>query len=291
MREFETHILEYSGKIEGTPVSSVYQACDPRTSRQYLIARVLPDGGVSDQSRNITLMFEDLNLLFQHPHQGIGKVVNYGYDEDGPYYMRNYFNRSISRKSFGSEVFNGEQFCSIAYSVLSGLGHAHDLGVYHRRIDPDAISLIETQSKKPTAFLMRFGLRHIWSRNTFLNAEEDLGNEVGNIYFAAPELLRGEAGDHRADLYSLGCVFFYLLARYYPVQQRSYSQVIDSHLAGRVIPLSKGRPDLPSFLSRWMERLVAVDPEERHQSAWEAIEALEIAVKEYRASKGEGKSF
>ncbi len=274
MNVFDTEVLEYNGKVEASEIASVYQVTDPKTNHRYLISRVLPGGDLADQKINLSLMFHDLSLIHEKPHPGIEKVVAFGNDADGPYYVREYFDRTLSRNIFGEKVFTEQQFRSIAKSVLSGLQHAHDLGIQHRRIDPDAFSLVDSDSKFPSAFLMRFGLRYIWDREVFFQ-EGGVDQEVGNVYFAAPELLRGEKIDFRSDLYSLGCVLFYLVTGYYSIYEKGYANVVRCHLEGKVESLARARPDLSRELSQWMGQLMAVNISERFQSAQEAIIALD----------------
>jgi hypothetical protein len=98
---------------------------------------------------------------------------------------------------------------------------------------------------------------------------------TGSIYFLSPEQLHCQPIDHRTDLYSLGCVFYRALTLRNPFDGAGVPAVISSHLQHDFIPLAEYRPDLPSELTAWVERLFSFSPDDRPASAAAALADLE----------------
>ena len=96
----------------------------------------------------------------------------------------------------------------------------------------------------------------------------DHGDSIfGSIYFMAPEQFERAALDSRTDLYSLGAIFYYALTGHLPFQGDS---AVSEH---RVVPLGLRRPDLPGWMSGWIETLFARKMDARFPNAQAALEA------------------
>lgn len=104
-----------------------------------------------------------------------------------------------------------EQALDVVAQICSALQHAHELGYVHRDIKPANVFLMTDGRVK----VGDFGLAKLLSPAGAEDSEVDLtmtGQAVGTVDYIAPEVLRGEGDvDHRADLYSLGVMFYELL--------------------------------------------------------------------------------
>jgi serine/threonine-protein kinase len=135
--------------------------------------------------------------------------------------------------------------CAFARQVAAGLQHAHEKGMAHRDIKPANLLVARPTPAAPLAVkIADFGIPKAVRGD-----------------FAAPELLAGESADHRADLYSLGCVFYFLLTGRSPREGR----VAVEHL----------RPDVPIEVAAIIRRLLAREPAARFASAAELIAQLD----------------
>lgn len=139
--------------------------------------------------------------------------------------------------------------CEFVRQIATGLEHAHERGMPHRDLKPANLLLARpTPSALPVVKIADFGLPKA-------SAEGE---------FAAPEVLSGRArrADHRADLYSLGRVFYFLL----------------TGRAGRETPpLGQLRPDVPPAVTAIVQRLLAANPNDRFASATELLQHLGAA--------------
>jgi serine/threonine-protein kinase len=151
----------------------------------------------------------------------------------------------------------------IASQVASALDAAHAAGLIHRDVKPGNI-LLAGDPREPFAYLSDFGV----SRRVALpNDLTQPGSSVGTPYYTAPEQELGRPVDHRADVYSLGCVLFETLTGSRPYTGDSLTAVALAHVQNRVPSARRLNPALPSAIDRVLEKALAKDPRERFQSA------------------------
>ena len=154
--------------------------------------------------------------------------------------------------SQAAHELNANQALQIFFDVAEALAHAHRQGVIHRDIKPDNILITEDNR----AVVIDWGL-----------ADAGQPRQVcGSPYYAAPEQLEGQVADQRADVYSLGVVLYFMLARQLP-----FARMVRDFLAFRrerggisLIPLSVRRPQLPRHLSKVRSRAMAFQPAGRY---------------------------
>ena len=155
----------------------------------------------------------------------------------------------------------------IISKVLSGLDHAHSLGILHRDIKPANI-LISDQS---TVKITDFGIARALGSERLTR---DL-RVVGTPEYLAPERVKGEEGDLRSDLYAVGVVLYELLAGRLPFEHNSDFELMRAHLERAPLPLRTGAPSLPPALEAIVNRALAKRPEDRFANAREMRDALE----------------
>jgi hypothetical protein len=100
----------------------------------------------------------------------------------------------------------------------------------------------------------------------------------GTPHFIAPEQARGEAPDHRSDLYSLGATVWRLLAGRTPFQGTSTRDILRAAFTETPPPLRTLAPDCPAGLAALVERMLAKDPRQRPQSAAAVLQELDALV-------------
>ncbi|MBK8996263.1 MAG: protein kinase [Myxococcales bacterium] len=161
--------------------------------------------------------------------------------------------------------------------VAMGLRDALAVGIVHRDIKPNNLLLDASGQVR----IADFGVaRHL---NPNRDAELTLtGRFVGTPLYMAPEQVRGEPVDHRADMYSLGCTFYHLLAGEPPFRGASVGEIVGRQLCEKARPLAEVAPKVPRALAEVIERLLEKEPGRRFES-WEAVlTALEAAKKPAR---------
>lgn len=169
-----------------------------------------------------------------------------------------------------------EEAAHVISEVAEGLEYAHSRGVVHRDVKPANILLTEDRRVKLTDFgIARFGTS---------NLTHD-GQLLGTPNYMAPEQIRGEAADHRADVFSLGVVLYEMLTGEKPFQGDNVTVVTHRIAYEEFIPPDRHGPEVPAPIERVLERALAKDPDERFPSVAEMAKALAGAVHEARSQE------
>jgi len=156
----------------------------------------------------------------------------------------------------------------LSAQIAQGLAAAHAQGVIHRDVKPANVMLHEGATR---VRLMDFGLARVAFDNADLTSHD---HAVGTPAYMAPEQIRGNSIDARADLFSLGCVMYCMVAGHSPFHGRNHAETIH-----KIIDLVPARlhdidPAVPHVLSEMVEKLLAKNPDERYQSAFEVADVL-----------------
>jgi serine/threonine-protein kinase len=156
---------------------------------------------------------------------------------------------------------------AVADQVCAGLDAAHTAGLVHRDLKPANIML---SASTGAAKIVDFGI--VWvERESRLTRD---GDHVGTLRYAAPEQLETGAVDGRADLYSLGCVLYELLAGRSPYRAETPADWISAHLSAVPTPLRSVRPEVPEGLAALIHQMLAKEPAKRPANAAAARAAL-----------------
>ena len=155
----------------------------------------------------------------------------------------------------------------IGMQAAHGLAAAHDQGLVHRDVKPSNI-LLENGVERVK--LSDFGL----ARAVDDASQTQSGVVAGTPQYMSPEQARGEAVDHRSDLFSLGSVMYFMCTGHPPFRADSTPAVLRRVCDDRPRPLREVNPDVPDWLAEVIDRLLAKEAGERFASATEVAEVL-----------------
>jgi YVTN family beta-propeller protein len=167
-----------------------------------------------------------------------------------------------------------ERAVTLVGQLGSALDAAHARGLIHRDVKPSN-ALIGTDGDGEHAYLVDFGITQDTASQQRLTATEQL---VGTLDYIAPERIRGEPVDGRADIYALGCVLFECLTGQPPFVRASEASAIYAHLEEQPPRVSDLRPDLPKALDDVVARALAKDRADRWQTGAELRAAAQRAI-------------
>ncbi len=206
----------------------------------------------------------------------------YDADEiDGQYFLAMEF---VDGEDLSSLVRSGGslpvlQACDFIRQAALGLQHAQDEGFVHRDIKPS--NLLVTRGAKPVGGVVKI-LDMGLARPQFDESDSNVsavtqdGTVVGTPDFMAPEQAKNSRTvDHRADLYSLGCTFFYLLTGKPPFPEGTTMEKLLRHQMDPPPAIQALRPDVRPEIAAILTRLLAKKPEDRFQSGAALVEALQ----------------
>jgi serine/threonine protein kinase/WD40 repeat protein len=159
--------------------------------------------------------------------------------------------------------------CDYVRQAALGLQHAHEKGMAHRDIKPHNLMLAKGRVK-----ILDFGLaRFVSGRNT--SGLTALGTVMGTPDYIAPEQATdARQADIRADIYSLGCTLYHLLAGRPPFPKGTPIEKVIAHMEQTPPPLPAFRSGLSDELVAVVERMMAKDPADRFQTPIEVVRAL-----------------
>jgi serine/threonine protein kinase len=157
-----------------------------------------------------------------------------------------------------------------------GLQHAFEAGLVHRDIKPGNLLL----DRQGTVKVLDMGLAcFARERTRSAQAAQGKGDEkrtLGTDDFLAPEqIVNSDDVDIRADIYSLGAAFYFLLTRQPPFPDTTLAwQKLVAHLTRRPKPIRQLRAEVPEKLAAVIEKMMAKNPWERYQTPAAVVEAL-----------------
>lgn len=171
-----------------------------------------------------------------------------------------------------------QDFLTVATQSLRGLAAAHELTLLHCDIKPSNIMV----SSSPGGWKVKvldFGLARLAEVTQARTPDDQERELLGSIYTMAPEQFEENPVDVRTDLYSLGCVLYFVLAGAYPFVGESVEDVVNAHLSHTLIPIGEARPDLHEPLAEWVMKLMEKNPEDRFPNAYDALDELRLILK------------
>ena len=200
---------EITAKLGEGGMGVVYRAKDLHLGRQVAL-KVLPAGFGDDRER--AARFErEARLLASLNHPNIAQI--YGFETSGETHAL--VMELIEGPTLAERLAEGllplEECLSLSIQIVQALAEAHDQGIVHRDLKPQNIKLARGGRIK----VLDFGLARrqapagsILGDATTLTRGTQAGTVLGTVGYMAPEQVRGETVDTRADIFSFGCVLY-----------------------------------------------------------------------------------
>jgi serine/threonine protein kinase/WD40 repeat protein len=186
-----------------------------------------------------------------------------------PYIVMSYVaGRSLQERLDQDGPMSPREIVRVGMQVASGLAAAHAQGLVHRDIKPSNI-LLENGVERVK--ITDFGLARTADDASLMQSVVVFGTPQ----YMSPEQAQDEPVDHRADLFSLGCVMYAMAAGRSPFRAETPMAVLRRVCEDRPRPLRDLNPDVPDWLERIVAKLLAKDPADRFRSADEVAGLLE----------------
>jgi serine/threonine protein kinase len=179
--------------------------------------------------------------------------------------------------------------CSVIRQAALGLQHAFEQGMVHRDIKPHNLMLTPGGQVKILDFGLARLVREAAGPGTEASPDQpatgdgrragggltEVGVLMGTADFIAPEQANDpRRADIRADIYSLGCTFYYLLTGNPPFPEGNALDKLVAHAERMPAPLKELRPEVTAELARAIDKMMAKDPGQRYQTPAEVANAL-----------------
>ncbi len=168
--------------------------------------------------------------------------------------------------------------------IAGALDAAHAAGLVHRDVKPANV-LIDRRRRDDHAYLSDFGLTTALGEIT-ADSGTGPGRIVGTPDYMAPEQVRGEPADGRADVYALGCVLFELLTDRPPYRRDSMFATLVAQVDAPVPSVREATPEVPAAIDDVVKAALAKAPTDRFQSAGDLASAARAAITGARPRNG-----
>ncbi len=165
--------------------------------------------------------------------------------------------------------------CEYIRHAALGLQHANERGMVHRDIKPANLLLTASGLVVKILDMGLARLDHTSAEGESSGTMTQEGTVMGTPDYMAPEqAMESHTVDIRADLYSLGCTFYFLLTGQVPFPGGSLMERLLKHRLNEPKPVNGLRPDVPPGVTRVVRKLMAKKPEDRYQTPAEVATAL-----------------
>jgi streptogramin lyase/tRNA A-37 threonylcarbamoyl transferase component Bud32 len=252
-------------------MSSVYLAHHVRLERRVALKLLAPELADSERFRDRFLRESRLAASIDHPNI----VPIYDADEaDGTLFIAmRYVEGSDLKDVIRAEGrLDAARTAAIIAQIASALDAAHAHGLVHRDVKPGNVLLTPDDH----VYVSDFGLT---KRALSVSGLTATGQLVGTIDYVAPEHIKGEMVDGRADVYSLGCVVVECFTGHVPYPRDLEVGVLWAHVEEPPPSVIGERPDLPAEVDDVVASAMAKDPNARTGTAGEVASALRSALR------------
>ena len=268
--EYEVKSLLGSGGM-----GEVYRARDARLGRDVAI-KVLPSSLSSDSDR-LRRFEQEARAAAALNHPNILAVFQMGTYEGAPYLVSELLEGETLREQIKRGRLSMRKAIDYGVQIAGGLAAAHEKGIVHRDLKPENLFVTKDGRVK----ILDFGLAKLTQpisseqdRPTLTEGTE-AGVVMGTVGYMAPEQVRRQTADHRADIFAFGAILYEMLAGKRAFQKPTSPETMTAILNEDPPGISQVVPNLPPSLQRVVHRCLEKNPEQRFQSASDLAFALD----------------
>ena len=245
----------------------VYRAVDERLERAVALKFLAPAVAGDASAKERFVLEARAAAALDHPN--ICTILEIGETAEGQVFiaMPFYDGDTLKSRIRRGPLPVGEAL-DLAAQIGRGLAAAHQRGIVHRDIKPANVIL----TGDGTAKVVDFGIAKVADA-----ALTRTGAALGTIRYMSPEQARGEAVDHRTDLWSLGVLLYEMLTGTHPFPGADEQAVRSAILGAPHTPLEQERPEIPDPVSAIIDRALLKERDDRYGSAAELLTDLEAA--------------
>jgi serine/threonine protein kinase len=257
-------------------MATLFKATDQRDGRQ--VAIKVPHAEMEADPVLVERFRREQEIGQELDHPGVVKTFD-GEERSRLYMVIEWVNGKLLRAILNEASVHAdgdegrrlpiERATNFALQICDALDTMHKHGIVHRDLKPENIMVGDEDRIK----LIDFGIamREDARRITFV----DMSPTLGTPDYISPEQVKGQRGDQRSDIYSLGVMFYEMLTGEPPFRGPNPLAVMNERLLHDPEPARKLRPEISAELEEILNRALERDPRQRYQTASEMALDLE----------------
>lgn len=256
-------------KIGAGGVGEVWRARHQLLDKVYAVKAIFPHLSRNSGFQDRFLMEAVAMASLDHPN--IVGIHNFFIENERTYLVMSF----IEGESLGDLIEQKDSIpvqdaIEISCNILDALNYAHSKGVIHRDVKPSNI-IIQPDGQ---ACLVDFGIALVLGKPRVTQ----FGKNIGTPEYMSPEQIKAKELDHRADVYSFGCVLYEMLAGNPPfgVQSENLTDfdIMSGHINTSPPSLSASNPDVTNQVEAVVMRALAKNPDYRFDGCQQMAKAL-----------------
>jgi TolB-like protein len=257
-------------------MGEVWRARDEKLDRDVAL-KVLPARLAADADA-LARFEREAKAVAALSHPNILAIYDFGEAQGRHYAVMELLEGQTFRESMAGGPLSAKKAIEYGRQVAEGLAAAHAKGIVHRDLKPENLFVTRDGHVK----ILDFGLARQdvspsdagqTSSPTVARATEP-GVVMGTVGYMAPEQVRGEVADHRADVFAFGAVLYEMLAGRRPFDRATRAETMTAILREDAPRLTTVRSTVPPALEQVVEHCLEKRPEDRFQSARDLAFAL-----------------
>jgi predicted Ser/Thr protein kinase len=263
----------------------VYRARDTRLNRPVAL-KVLPPEFTRDQDRKARFL-QEARAAAAVTHPAIAQIYDVDEGPEGLFLAMELVEGRTVKQLIQARELDLLGSIEIATQVAAGLQKAHEAGIVHRDIKPENIIVTPDGHAK----ILDFGLAKLLEPSGHQAppdgishmetlARTQAGFVLGTLRYMSPEQARGQAVDHRSDVFSLGIVLYEMVTGQLPFSGQTPLDTLHAIAFEETRPVTALRPNLPPSLQRVVTRCLRKRPSDRYLSARDLATDLKTVQRE-----------
>jgi Tol biopolymer transport system component len=273
-------IAQYTivSKVGEGGMGVVWRARDTKLGRDVAI-KVLP-ASLSENADRLNRFEQEAQAAGALNHPNILVIYHIGTHGGAPYIVSELLEGETLRERMAGGALPQRKAIDYALQIAKGLAAAHDKGIVHRDIKPDNIFITHDGRVK----ILDFGLAKLTSATDGNQSQTEVptrkvntdpGTVMGTMGYMSPEQLKGQAADHRSDIFSFGAILYEMLSGKRAFRGDSMAETMSAILREDPPDLSETNKTVSPALERVVRHCLEKNPAERFHSARDLAFAIE----------------
>jgi serine/threonine protein kinase/Tol biopolymer transport system component len=249
-------------------MGEVYRARDSRLNREVAV-KILPAAFARDPER-LRRFQQEAQAVAALNHPNILAIHDFGNHEGSSYLVTECLEGETLRDRMHPGALPLRKANEYGVQVARGLAAAHEKGIVHRDLKPENIFVTRDGRVK----ILDFGLAKlaqpdgtILSDAATMASQTSPGVVMGTVGYMSPEQVKGQAADHRSDLFSFGTILYEMLSGKRAFHGDSSVETMSAILKEDPPELTETNRAVPPALERIVRHCLEKNPDERFQSA------------------------